>query len=331
MISLSSLHTFGLTNSCRNLTHLADIEQVEQGVFSGPDKHFIIGGGSNCVFVEDFDGTIVKNGIKGRSASLSDNHVHLKVGAGENWHQLVVWCLDNGFNGLENLALIPGTVGAAPIQNIGAYGVEVASFIDYVAFYDFETRQFHRLKAEECQFGYRESIFKGNLDGKMLIVEVGLRLPRAWQGVSHYGELAAITNPSAKDIFNKVVDIRQAKLPDPEKLGNAGSFFKNPVISVEHYQKLRAQWPETPHYPVSEEQVKVPAAWLIDQLGFKGKTRNGIRCHPTQPLVLTNLGTGKGGDLLGLAREIRDSVHQRFAIELENEVRLVGKDGLISL
>lgn len=331
MISLSSLHTFGLTNSCRNLTHLTDVEQVEQVLLSDPDKHFIIGGGSNCVFVEDFDGTIVKNDIRGRIASVGDSHVNLEVGAGENWHQLVVWCLDNGIYGLENLALIPGTVGAAPIQNIGAYGVEIASFIDYVAFYDFETRQLQRLRKEDCQFGYRESIFKRQLDGKMIIVEVGLCLPRVWQGVSHYGELAAMTNPSAKDIFNKVVEIRQAKLPDPEKLGNAGSFFKNPVISIGHYQELQEQWPEIPHYPVSEEQVKVPAAWLIDQLGFKGKTRNGIRCHPTQSLVLTNLGMGKGEDLLGLAREIRDSVQHSFAIELENEVRLVGKGGLISL
>jgi len=261
----------------------------------------------------------------------TDTHYLLKVGASENWHKLVLWCMQHQIYGLENLALIPGTVGAAPIQNIGAYGVEIKQFIHQVDYYDLSEQTHKSLDSPSCEFAYRDSIFKQRLAGHIVITGVTFTIPKRWEAVTHYGELKGLIEPCAIDIFNKVVQVRQDKLPDPSKIGNAGSFFKNPVITLGLYNRLQQTWPSIPSYPVGINHVKVPAAWLIDQLGFKGKKVGGIGCHPDQALVLTNDGSGTGEQLLQLARDIRDTVFIEFSIMIENEVRLIGKNGPVAL
>lgn len=283
------------------------------------------------MFVEDFDGTVLHIQSKGLVRSQVNDATLLDVCAGEDWHDLVKWTLSNDIYGLENLALIPGSVGAAPIQNIGAYGREIAEFVEHVDCIDLHTGVTHRLSAEECKFGYRDSIFKREGHSQLLVTSVRLRFPQKWQPVTNYGELRELDDVSPHSIFNEVIRVRQSKLPDPDVLGNAGSFFKNPVVDAELLKDLNQTWPDIPAYQISEREVKIPAAWLIDKLGFKGKALGGIRCHHNQPLVLTNTGQGTGPQLLELARDIRDSVLETFGIALENEVRLIGKQGLIEL
>lgn len=332
MYSLASYHSFGFPSSAHALLTVSSSEELAVAVSALNNAAFyILGEGSNTVFLENYHGTVIKPVFKGITLEQSDSHYLLKVGAGENWHQLVLWCMQHNIYGFENLALIPGSVGAAPIQNIGAYGVEIEKFIYQVDFYDLATQQLRILEKHQCEFAYRDSVFKQGLANQALITSVTFALPKQWQAVAHYGELKSLSDPSAVHIFNQVIAIRQAKLPDPSKLGNAGSFFKNPCIKTEHYAHLQQNWPSIPCYRLSDTQVKVPAAWLIDQLGFKGKKVGGIGCHPTQPLVLTNDGTGTGEQLLQLAREIIKEVKSEFAIGLENEVRLIGKDGPVTL
>jgi UDP-N-acetylmuramate dehydrogenase len=292
---------------------------------------YILGGGSNTVFLEDYQGTVVKPVFMGIDLEHTETDYLLKVGAGENWHQLVLWCMQHQIYGLENLALIPGTVGAAPIQNIGAYGIEIEQFIHHVDYYDLNQQNHSSLNLQGCEFAYRDSVFKKRLADQVVITSVTFAIPKRWQAVIHYGELKELVEPSAMDIFNKVVEVRKSKLPDPSKIGNAGSFFKNPVIDKTLFLQLQQTWPSIPSYPVSVDRVKVPAAWLIDQLGFKGKKIGGIGCHPKQALVLTNDGSGTGEQLLQLARAIKISVANEFSIVLENEVRLIGKNGTVIL
>ncbi len=291
----------------------------------------ILGEGSNTAFIDDYDGTVVKIHITGKKVVQTEHDFLISVGAGENWHELVTYSLQHHMYGLENLALIPGSVGAAPIQNIGAYGVEVASFIDSVECLDVTTGQKQVKTTQQCQFGYRDSLFKRDWRNRLLICTVTFRLPKKWQAVTNYGELAELDNPGPQTIFNKVVSIRQSKLPDPAITGNAGSFFKNPIIPVALYHDIASRYPQCPVFAVDNERVKIPAAWLIDTLGFKGKQHGGIHCHARQPLVLTNDGNGNGKQLLELARLIRDSVLSEFGIMLENEVQLIGKQGALTL
>ncbi|MGS2722083.1 UDP-N-acetylmuramate dehydrogenase [Paraglaciecola aestuariivivens] len=329
---LAHLHSFGLASSALDCIRLSSIHTIQATLDSVKHKPFyILAEGSNTIFVEDYQGTIIKPEFKGKELSQTASHYQVKVGAGENWHEFVTWCLQQQINGLENLALIPGSVGAAPIQNIGAYGVEVEQFIQHVDYFDLVQQEHKQLTKSECQFGYRDSIFKGALANQALITAVTFEIPKQWQGVVHYGELQKLHNPSAQDLFNQVVKIRQSKLPDPKQIGNAGSFFKNPSIELLQYQQLQTAWPTMPHYPQPQGKVKIPAAWLIDQLGFKGKKVGGIACHPKQALVLTNDGHGTGAELLELARTIKNAVAAEFAIDLEHEVRLIGKNGPISL
>ncbi len=292
---------------------------------------YILGEGSNTVFLEDYQGTVIKPAFMGIDLEYTETHYRLKVGAGENWHQLVLWCMQHQIYGLENLALIPGTVGAAPIQNIGAYGVEIEQFIYQVDYYDLSEQSHKSLDSQGCEFAYRDSVFKKRLADKVVITSVTFAVPKNWQAVVHYGELKELFELSAIDIFNKVVEVRQSKLPDPAKIGNAGSFFKNPIVSKDLFGKLQQTWPSIPSYPVDTDKVKIPAAWLIDQLGFKGKKIGGIGCHPKQALVLTNDGSGTGEQLLQLARTIKSAVLSEFSIVLENEVRLIGKNGPVIL
>jgi UDP-N-acetylmuramate dehydrogenase len=330
--SLAPHHSFGFPSFARafltvNLPNdlSARLSELSNSAF------YILGEGSNTVFLENYQGTVIKPAFMGIDLEHTETHYLLKVGAGENWHQLVLWCMQHQIYGLENLALIPGTVGAAPIQNIGAYGVVVEQFINYVEYYDLSKQSHKSLTKEHCEFAYRDSVFKQRLSGQIVITSVSFAIPKSWKGVTHYGELKQLSNPSAMDIFNKVVEVRRSKLPDPTKIGNAGSFFKNPIVCKDLFRQLQQSWPSIPSYPVDTDSVKIPAAWLIDQMGFKGKKIGGIGCHPNHALVLTNDGSGTGEQLLQLARAIKSAVLNEFSIVLENEVRLIAKNGSVAL
>lgn len=332
MYSLAPHHSFGFSSSAHAFLTVKSTDDLP-ALLSELDTpvFYILGEGSNTVFLEDYRGTVIKPAFMGIDLGHSDTHYRLKVGSGENWHQLVLWCMQHQIYGLENLALIPGTVGAAPIQNIGAYGVEIAQLIERVDYYDLNEKRHKILASDGCEFAYRDSVFKKRLADQVVITSVTFAIPKSWKGITHYGELKLLSTPSAMDIFNKVVEVRQNKLPDPAKIGNAGSFFKNPIVCKNLFRQLQQTWPAIPSYLVDANKVKVPAAWLIDQLGFKGEKIGGIGCHPNQALVLTNDGSGTGEQLLQLARDIKAAVLKEFSIVLENEVRLIGKNGPVVL
>lgn len=332
MVSLKRLHTFGFDTLAQDLVEINtrdDLVSVFQRIKN--TTYYLLGEGSNSIFLEDFTGTIVLNKLKGIQLADSDTEFCLSVASGELWHELVEYTLSNGVFGFENLALIPGTVGAAPIQNIGAYGVEIEKFIRSVEYYDIELNTFNIINHKECDFGYRDSIFKKQLFNKAVITQVNFTMPKNKAVEQSYAPLNQLVEPTPFDIFNKVIEVRADKLPNPKVLGNAGSFFKNPVVSKKIIDDIKSRFYTVPYFQLSEDSFKVPAAWLIDQLGFKGKMYLGVRCHDKQPLVLVNNGNGSGEGLLMLAREIKECVFDTFAIELENEVRLVGHNGLIVL
>lgn len=332
MVSLKRLHTFGFDTSAQDLVEINtrdDLVSVFQRIKN--NTYYLLGEGSNSIFLEDFTGTIVLNKLKGIQLADSDTEFCLSVASGEPWHELVEYTLSKGVFGFENLALIPGTVGAAPIQNIGAYGVEIEKFIRSVEYYDIDLNTFNIINHTECGFGYRDSIFKKQLFNKAVITQVNFTMPKNKAVEQSYAPLNQLVEPTPFDIFNKVIEVRTDKLPNPKVLGNAGSFFKNPVVSKKIVDDIKLRFDTVPYFQLSEDRFKVPAAWLIDQLGFKGKMHLGVRCHDKQPLVLVNNGNGSGAGLLMLAREIKESVFDTFAIELENEVRLVGHNGLIVL
>ena len=336
MDPLSSLHTFSLRAYCRKVKIIKSVDDltgvlVELKQAHCEHEYLVLGQGSNTIFVEDYPFYVILNEIKGVTIHEAECEYLLSVGAGENWHELVSLCMRKGIGGFENLALIPGTVGAAPIQNIGAYGIEIEQFIDKVEFYDTQTSSVKYLLRSQCEFAYRDSIFKRQIKNHRIITRVFFRLPKVYKTQTSYGPLAQLSNLSMQKIYDEVVAIRQSKLPDPNVLGNAGSFFKNPVIEGIHYKRLQTNYPDMPCYPINEMQVKIPAAWLIDRLGFKGMRVGNIACHQNQALVLVNMGDGLGSDLLHLARQIQHSVKNKFAITLENEVRLMGNKGPVQL
>ena len=289
----------------------------------------VLGGGSNVLFLEDFHGTIIINAIKGITIEEHAEAWQLHIGAGENWHELVEHTLKKGITGLENLALIPGMAGSAPIQNIGAYGVEFKDICHYVDALHLPTRKIVRLARGECAFGYRDSIFKHAMKNDYVIVAVGLRLTKQWQPVLSYGDLARL-NPAtagAWDVFNAVCQMRQSKLPDPNVTGNVGSFFKNPLITASEAATLCAQWPTMPLYPQPDGEVKLAAGWLIDQCQLKGYRVGGAAVHRQQALVLINEDRATPQDIVQLAREVRSHVGKKFNVWLEPEVRFIGAHG----
>lgn len=295
-------------------------------------RTLILGGGSNLVFAGDFDGLVVAMAMRGRSwESISGDEATLVLKAGENWHESVLYAASSGFRGIENLALIPGTVGAAPIQNIGAYGVELCDTLESVTVYDARKADVRVLKAPVCCFGYRDSIFKHESD-RYIVLELRLRLSRSRPLNLGYGELADYFSdrrdkeaPTALEVAEAVMAIRRRKLPDPEQLPNAGSFFKNPVLELPLWHRLKEQWPDMPGYPAGD-RVKVPAAWLIDQSGWKGYRNERVGVHNRQALVLINHSGGTGKDILELAGRIRDDIRQRYGITLEREPGVIGAD-----
>lgn len=288
----------------------------------------VIGEGSNTIFLESQERPLLRYLAKSKTiTSQSRVQSELHVEAGHNWHELVTWAVENNYWGLENLALIPGSVGAAPVQNIGAYGVEFADVCNYVDFYDWAEQKVKRLDNKACKFAYRDSIFKQQLQSKGIIVAVGLVLSRQPKVVLTYPGLDVLpATASLKEIYEQVITIRQAKLPDYKVIANCGSFFKNPVIDQAHFQKLQNAFVNIPGFTV-EGGIKVPAAWLIDQSGFKGYKQDNVGCYERQPLVLVNYGGADGMALLALVRIICQKIQERFQISLEPEVRLLDRNG----
>lgn len=293
---------------------------------------YILGAGSNTLFTEAKTTTILQPAFKGISVNEDGDSVLVSAQCGENWHALVSFCVDNQYYGIENLALIPGSVGAAPVQNIGAYGTELADVIEYVLWYEFESKSIKKLNRSACQFAYRDSIFKNQLAGKGLIVEVTIRLAKQWQANLTYRGLDELPGDvTAKDVFDKVIAIRRAKLPDPEILPNAGSFFKNPVVEKHIFEALKKRYPNIPAYPQENNKVKLAAGWLIEQSGLKGFRDGEVGVAETQALVLVNYASKHGQDIIHLAQYVQKQVLAKFEIFLQAEVRLLSSKGLIEL
>ncbi|MCL2920098.1 UDP-N-acetylmuramate dehydrogenase [Shewanella litorisediminis] len=329
-VSLKSYNTFGIDYQCAELIEVTDTAKLPELVHSldtQGQSYFILGGGSNVLLTSDIDVTVLKMANLGVEITEDEDHWFLSVAAGENWHQLVSWTLAQGMPGLENLALIPGTVGAAPIQNIGAYGVELMDVCDWVEYLSLPDCQTVRLKNDECEFGYRESIFKSRLKDKAIITRVGFRLPKLWQPKLNYGPLAefSVDTVTPQMIFERVIAVRSDKLPDPAKLGNAGSFFKNPIVDAATFAAIVKQYPDAVAYALDDGRMKLAAGWLIDKAGLKGFRQGDAGVHDKQALVLVNFGGASGKEILQLAKHVISEVRSRFGVLLEPEPNVVGK------
>ncbi|MCA4896965.1 MAG: UDP-N-acetylmuramate dehydrogenase [Cytophagales bacterium] len=331
---LEALNTFGFKVSAKYFATIHSKDELQELIHSDlyqREERLILGGGSNILFKRDYDGLVIKVDLKGITVvSQTEDSLLLQVASGEVWHELVLHCVKNNWGGIENLSLIPGLVGAAPIQNIGAYGTEIKNMITQVEAIDLKTGLTKLFTNEECCFGYRESVFKNALREKYFISSITLTLTKKNHRLNtSYGAIHEtlssmnIEQPTIKSISDAVIAIRQSKLPDPRVIGNAGSFFKNPSITVNHYQSLQKTNTTIPSYPSANQEVKVPAGWLIEQCGWKGKKINHVGVHPKQALVLVNYGDGKGEDVFDLAVKIASSVKEKFNIELTPEVNII--------
>lgn len=304
---------------------LSDLESLPDLSLS---PFYILGEGSNTLFVDTQAPIIIKPDFKGIDITETTDNYFVRVGAGENWHEVVCLCINNGVYGLENLALIPGSVGASPVQNIGAYGVELSDFCVEVTWFDFSSKTLTTLSNQDCCFSYRDSIFKNDLLNKGVITEVVLKLPKKWQANLSYSGLNELPlDTSARDVMNKVISLRQAKLPDPDKLPNAGSFFKNPIVSVDKLTSLKNIYPSIPFYSQDDGTVKLAAGWLIEQAGLKGYYKNHVGVHQHQALVLVNHESDYGKDILALAQFVQKQTYKKFEILLSPEVRMVTSHG----
>ncbi len=290
----------------------------------------VLGGGSNILFTDDVPKWVLHNKIKGiRKEKEDDTYIWLSVGAGEIWHDFVMYCVQHNYAGVENLSLIPGTVGASPMQNIGAYGVEVKDIMESVRFFDLEQNTFQTYTNEQCAFGYRDSIFKNALKGKVIITEVVFRLRKnpvfniSYGNIRQELDVMGIQELSIKAVSDAVIRIRSSKLPDPKKIGNAGSFFKNPEVPAAFYEKLKEEYATIPGYKLEGNKVKIPAGWLIEQCGWKGFRENNFGVHKDQALVLVNYGGANGSDIAILSERIMASVEKQFGIILEREVQIM--------
>ncbi|MBT1705206.1 UDP-N-acetylmuramate dehydrogenase [Chryseosolibacter indicus] len=333
-VDLLPYNTFKIRATARYFTSVSNVDDVKS-IFDSElfqkHKHLIIGGGSNLLLTGDFNGLVIKNDIKGINVvQENEDTIMLKVGAGENWHKFVMYCVDRNYGGVENLSLIPGTIGAAPMQNIGAYGVEIKEVIHTVEAIEISTGDVRVFSNAECQFGYRESIFKHELKNKYFISSITLSLTKKNHRFNTtYGAITDVLKQnhnnevSVKNISDAVVFIRKTKLPDPEVIGNAGSFFKNPSVEHSVFDRIKVDFPSVPSFPGENGLVKVPAGWLIEQCGWKGKTIENIGVHKHQALVLVNYGGGDGSKIWDLAMKIQSSVKEKFNITLHPEVNVI--------
>ena len=331
--SLKPYNSFGLPAVARTLVRVAsdaDVRRVVDHPELGTAPKFVLGGGSNIILTRDMPQVVLKVEVRGmRLLQERDDAWIVEAGAGENWHEFVAFTLANGWPGLENLALIPGTVGASPVQNIGAYGVELKDRFESLDAVDLVTGRTVTLQADTCAFGYRDSVFKHSLANRTVITRVRFRLPKAWQPVLGYLELerkmaeTGVHAPSGSQVFDWVCAIRRAKLPDPALIGNAGSFFKNPVVTPEQCRDIIGRDPEIVHYPMPDGSVKLAAGWMIDACGWKGKSVGQAGVYEKQALVLVNRGGAIGAEVMLLAGAIQESVYGRFGIRLETEPLVV--------
>jgi UDP-N-acetylmuramate dehydrogenase len=331
--SLKPYNTFGLEATARYFVEVKTVDELQEVLQHEELKglpRFILGGGSNILLTNNFDGLVIKNSIKGMELLREDDkHVWLKVGSGEVWHELVMYTINQGWGGIENLSLIPGQVGAAPMQNIGAYGVELEATFDSLYAVNMQTTEVRTFAKDECHFGYRESVFKTKLKGQYCIVSVTFRLNKQPTFNISYGDIKRILDdmqiwePTVKSVSDAVIKIRQSKLPDPKVLGNSGSFFKNPEIPKEQFDALQQYFPLIPSYPTPSGLVKVPAGWLIEQAGWKGKRVGNTGSHAQQALVLVNYGGATGQEIYQLALDIQASVKEKFGITIVPEVNVV--------
>ncbi|NAW50510.1 UDP-N-acetylmuramate dehydrogenase [Elizabethkingia argentiflava] len=332
--SLRKHNTFQVDAKASFFTEVYTLEELTEALDFAKDKnlsYFILGGGSNILLTQDFKGIVIALRLSGISEQrIDENHIVVTAKAGENWHQFVRYCTTKNYGGLENLSLIPGNVGTSPIQNIGAYGVEIKDAFHSCKVLDTLDGSVKTLHVEDCHFGYRDSIFKNSEKGRYIILEVSFLLTTDHHQISaSYGaiqqqlEQKNIKNPSIKDISEAVIAIRQSKLPDPQITGNAGSFFKNPVIPIEQFNILKRNFENIPNYP-SHQEIKIPAGWLIEQCGWKGKTLGNVGCHPLQALVIINSnGKATGQEVYNFSSDIIDSVKEKFNIQLEREVNVL--------
>lgn len=331
-VSLRPYNTFGIDVKARYFAEVSSIDELTWVLRQNSyPKKLILGGGSNMLLTGDLDSLVILISLKGKEVvSSDDGHTEIRIMAGENWHDLVLWTLDHDLGGLENLSLIPGSVGSAPIQNIGAYGVELKDHFVCCELMDINTQSLHIFSLEDCKFGYRDSYFKHEGKGKYVITSVTIRLTSKDHRLhTGYGTIAAelekakVLHPSIQDISKAVISIRQQKLPDPAILGNSGSFFKNPVVSKKFFENLQKNYPDIPSYKVTEDKIKIPAAWLIDFCGFKGLRQGDAGVHEHQALVLVNYGQATGAEILRLAQQIQETVKKNFGIAIVPEVNVL--------
>ena len=330
---LLKLNTFGVDVKAKYFTSINTINELieltKTNVFKDLEL-LILGGGSNILFTKDFDGLVILNNIKGKEIiDQNQQSIFLKIGAGENWHELVMYCVDNGWGGIENLSLIPGNTGTAPMQNIGAYGVEIKeTFIELEAL-EISSGKIVKFNNSDCEFGYRESVFKNKMKNQYIILNITLELKKNPVLNINYGDVKAILesqnikNPTIKEVSNAIISIRQSKLPDPKKIGNSGSFFKNPIVSLNQLELIKKKYPNVVNYEINENEFKIAAGWLIERAGWKGKKFNNYGIHEKQALVLVNYGLANGMEIFELSEKIILDIKDKFGITLEREVNII--------
>jgi UDP-N-acetylmuramate dehydrogenase len=330
--SLKNYNTFGIEAKAKQFVAVHSIAELKTVLEEHKnEKKFILGGGSNMLLTKDIDALVIHIDLKGKKViKEDDDFVWVESQAGETWHEFVLWTIDNDFGGLENMSLIPGNVGTTPVQNIGAYGTEIKdTFVSCDALH-ITSQEIKTFTNADCHFGYRESIFKNEAKDQYIITSVLFKLSKRNHKINvSYGDIMAelaknnITNPTLKEVSNAVIAIRQSKLPDPKELGNSGSFFKNPILLKTDFEKIHQKFPEMKYYEISETEVKVPAGWLIEQAGFKGKRFGDAGIHKNQALVLVNYGNATGQEILAVSKEVQQTVFNTFGIHIEAEVNVI--------
>lgn len=330
--SLKAYNTFGIEAKAKQFVAVHTTEELKKILQENQNEpKFILGGGSNMLLTQDIQALVIHIDLLGKKVVNDDeDFVWVESMAGENWHDFVLWTIDQNFGGLENMSLIPGNVGTTPVQNIGAYGTEIKDTFVSCEAINIKTQEMKTFTKEACHFGYRESIFKNEVKDQYIITSVVFKLSKRNHKINtSYGDITKelekqnVAIPTLKDVSNAVITIRQSKLPDPKELGNSGSFFKNPIISKADYDKIKALHPEMPHYIVSETEVKVPAGWLIEKAGFKGKRFGDAGIHKNQALVLVNYGHATGQEILNVSKDIQATIFKQFGISIEAEVNVI--------
>jgi UDP-N-acetylmuramate dehydrogenase len=330
--SLKNFNTFGIEARAKQFVavhSIAELGAVLQEYKT--EKKFILGGGSNMLLTQDIDALVIHVDLKGKKIiKETDDFVWAESQAGENWHEFVLWTIEQNFGGLENMSLIPGNVGTTPVQNIGAYGTEIKDTFESCEAMEIENQEMKTFTKAECHFGYRESVFKNEVKGQYIITSVVFKLTKQNHNINiSYGDIKAelaknnVETPTLRDVSNAVIAIRQSKLPDPKELGNSGSFFKNPILLKSDFEKIHQKFPEMKYYEVSATEVKVPAGWLIEQAGFKGKRFGDAGIHKNQALVLVNYGNASGQEILNVSKNIQETVFKTFGIAIEAEVNII--------